>query len=192
VSEDLTARVAELAAAIEAHLAEDEAAALAWDDAPWLYAGTEATSWRPVGKREVFYDNGRSETVQVIDVSGAASLWTEAIQVKWDTDGSRVKHIARNDPARVLRRVKATRDLVAEILAEPHYYDDREGGFFSCSQAVYPEPWRLDETDDPGPGSGCSNEDRAGKPCDCGRDARVARLLGIIASEWEGDGHGGS
>lgn len=24
-------------------------------------------------------------------------------------------------------------------------------------------------------------------PCDCGRDSRVAQLLGIIASEWEGE-----
>jgi len=86
-------------------------------------------------------------------------------------------HIIRNDPARTLRRVKATRALAAEILAEGHLYVDGDP-WFSCSQAT--EPGEEGE-----PGSACADDERRGKPCDCGRDSRVARLLGIIASEWE-------
>jgi hypothetical protein len=84
------------------------------------------------------------------------------------------------DPERVFRRAKATRSLVTAILAEPHYYNASDE-FYSCSQAVDPDPCPGEG----GPGSGCLDDERAGRPCDCGRDARVARLLSIIASEWE-------
>jgi len=89
---------------------------------------------------------------------------------------------ARNDPAHVLRRVAATRSLVAAILAEPHDWNPLDE-YYSCSQA-------RENTGTVGlevgpPGSGCSDPDRAGQPCDCGRDQRVERLLSIIASEWE-------
>jgi hypothetical protein len=176
VSGDLTARVAGLAAAIEAGLAEDEAAAKAWERAPWPEPGESAMHWRPVGKRCVRYDNGRDEPLQAIDVSGRVALYAEAIWVKWDATGERAVHVARNDPARALRHVKATRDLVAEILAERHDYNVGDE-FYSCSQAV-------EYGTDGEPGSGCSDQERAGKPCDCGRDERVARMLGIIATEW--------
>lgn len=163
MSEDLTARVAELAAAIEAKLAEDEAVALATidiNDRVRMRRGTPPPRW-------VEDDWGiRSEDKYGI------------LRVK-HTWASERAHITRNDPARVLRRVKATRDLVADILAEPHDYIPGDE-FYSCSQAVDPYPGESGE-----PGSGCSDPERAGKPCDCGRDARVARLLGIIASEWE-------
>ena len=46
-------------------------------------------------------------------------------------------HIARNDPARVLRRVAVTRELVAAILAEPHDWIPGDE-YYSCSQAVDP------------------------------------------------------
>ena len=68
-----------------------------------------------------------------------------------DETTANAAHIARNDPARVLRRVTATRELVAAILALPHVPDSE---------------WY-------------------GRECTCGRDEDVARLLGIIASEWE-------
>jgi hypothetical protein len=177
VTTDLTARIAELAAQIEAQLAADETAAKAWQSPPW---GEDATRWKPVGEREPRYDNGRRETLSVIDVSGRDLNWSEAIQVRWDSSGERVVHITRNDPARVLRRVKAARDLVAAILAERHAVIPGDE-FYSCSQAADPDP----APGEGGPGSGCWDDERAGKPCDCGRDMRVARLLGIIASEWE-------
>jgi Family of unknown function (DUF6221) len=166
VTEDLAARVAELAAAIEAGLAEDEAVALATigiNERASMLAGQPPPRWVP----EPGGSGIRSEDRYGI------------LRVKHTWANERA-HIVRNDPARVLRRVKATRDLVAAILAERHDYNDGDE-FYSCSQAAEPGT-------DGEPGSGCANDERAGKPCDCGRDMRVARLLGIIASEWEADG----
>jgi Family of unknown function (DUF6221) len=158
--DDLTTRVAEFAASIKAHLAEDEAVANALDGATWR-AGT---------------DVGDEYNIAVV-LEGAD--WQIArCGIEKLADGElKAAHIARQDPARTLRRVKATRDLVAAILAERHDYNDGDS-FYSCSQAV-------EYGTDGEPGSGCSNDERAGRPCDCGRDARVARLLGIIAGEWE-------
>ena len=130
--------------------------------------------------------------------AAAAALCAEIKDGRWfdeedeitDGDGLRLAtinsfavttHIARNDPARVLRRVAVTRELVAAILAEPHDWNPGDE-FYSCSQAI--DPYGLNH-DDREPGSACTDPDRAGKPCDCGRDQRVARLLGIIASAWE-------
>ena len=162
--DDLTARVAELAASIEAHLAEDEAAAGALDGATWR-AGTDVGDEYNIG----------------IVLEGAD--WQIArCGIEKLADGElKAAHIARQDPARALRRVKATRDLVAAILAERHDYNEGDS-YYSCSQAVDPDPAPGAD----GPGSGCSNDERAGKPCDCGRDAKVARMLAIIATEWEG------
>jgi Family of unknown function (DUF6221) len=61
------------------------------------------------------------------------------------------------DPASVLRDVSQTRSLVAEILSIPH-----------------DEDWL-----------GCAARREPGRPCDCGRDTRVLRMLGIIAARWE-------
>lgn len=83
-------------------------------------------------------------------------------------------HIARHDPASVLRRCAADRALIAEITAWKHA--ESEDSWYSCSQAP---AW-----DDPTPGSGCANDDRAGQPCDCGRDDRVNALLGHIATGY--------
>jgi hypothetical protein len=156
----LTARVAELAALIGARLAEDEATA--------KMAAREGGSWKQDDP---------------LRYPGAiSSLGGPVVYDEGSPDEHQAAHIIRNDPAYVLRRVKATRDLVAVILAERHDYNDGDE-FYSCSQAV-------EYGTDGEPGSGCANDERAGRPCDCGRDARVARLLGIIASEWEG-GTGG-
>jgi hypothetical protein len=159
VATDLTARVAELAASIDRHLAEDGAS---------MVAGGRDGNW-------------------AAEIPGLGTQWgvrRVSEPGRYIAGGMRVDiadHMARNDPARALRRVKATRDLVAAILAERHDYVDGDP-WFSCSQAVVPG-------EDGEPGSGCVDDDRSGKPCDCGRDAKVARLLGIIAGEWEGDRH---
>ena len=163
MSGDLTARVAELTAAIEAHLAEDEATALA----PF---GDDETARSWTADR-----GGHPDALPLVDDG-----WHRTIVYGHATTPAVAAHIARNDPARRLRDVKATRDLLAAILAEQHDYNDGDP-WFSCSQATVPG-------DDGEPGSGCANDERAGKPCDCGRDARVARLLGIIASEWNETG----
>jgi hypothetical protein len=156
VSEDLTARVAELAATIEAKLAEDEAAA-------------KRNTGGGLG------DDGKFGP-SYPDYQTYSSADTEAADA----------YIERFRPLRALRRVKAVRDLVTAILAEQHDYNALDG-YYSCSQAR--EGTGLVSGPTGPPGSGCSDPERAGKPCDCGRDARVARLLAIIASEWEGDGH---
>lgn len=96
-------------------------------------------------------------------------------------DRTQAVHIARHDPARTLRDVKAGRDLLAAILAEPHDWVVGDP-YYSCSQAVDGDP---SPGESPGPGSGCTDPDRAGQPCDCGRDARVERLLRILASVYE-------
>lgn len=159
---DLTAHVADLAARIETSLAEDEAtakAAQARFPGPWEQADNTDS---PLPGAVTLYDS-RDESVGVIRGSYAAG------------------HIARNYPDRVLRRVKATRDLVAVILAEQHY--TAEAGYYSCSQAREGQ-YLIGGPTGP-PGSGCGDPERAGEPCDCGRDDKVARMLGIIANEWE-------
>lgn len=157
---DLTAHVAELAAVIGRHLAEDGVAKVAVArDGTWA-----------------------------AEVPGMGSQWAVrrvSEPGRYIAGGMRIDiahHIARNDPDRVLRRVKATRDLVAVILAEQHDYNPGEE-FYSCSQAREGAGMVGGPTGPPG--SGCGDPDRAGQPCDCGRDAKVARMLGIIANEWE-------
>lgn len=88
-----------------------------------------------------------------------------------------IDHQSRFDPARELRQVTAHRDLIAAILGQPHRQVD--DGWYSCAQAA--------DDDEPEPGSACLDEDRAGGPCDCGRDARVERLLRIMAGIYEGE-----
>lgn len=156
MTSDLTSRIAELAALIGKRLDEDEDLA---QDLARSYPGPWSvdSSW-------------------VYDAGGGTVVHDE---YHW----SALPYIARNDPARRLRDVKATRDLVAAIVAEQHDYNPGDE-YYSCSQAQEGTGLRTGPTGPPG--SGCADDDRAGKPCDCGRDARVARLLGIIASEWEG------
>ena len=126
--------------------------------------------------------SGDELTATVAAGAAEASCWLLAEQSNDAAYTAFRAHIARNDPARVLRRVAATRSLVAAIQAEQHDWNPLEE-YYSCSQA-------RENTGTLGleigpPGSGCSDPDRKGDPCDCGRNHRVARLLGIIASEWE-------
>jgi len=151
VSEDLTARVAGLAAAIEAKLTEDEASA-------------ERNTNGGLG------DDGKFGP-SYPDYQTYTSADTEAADA----------YIECFRPLRALRRVRAVRGLVAAIMAEQHYSADVE--YCSCSQAL--EGAGLIGGPTGPPGSGCSDPERAGKPCDCGRDAKVVRMLEIIASEWE-------
>lgn len=177
---DLTARITGLTEAIEAQLADDEAAAKA-ASSEHLCPDARAGQWQHVGIRHVRYDNGAGETMHAVDVTGGPGLWYEQIWVKGDPDSAVTIHIARQDPASTLRRVKATRDLVAAIIAEPHDWNPLDE-YYSCSQAR--ENTGTLGLEVGAPGSGCSDPDRAGQPCDCGRDQRVARLLGMIAAQW--------
>lgn len=82
------------------------------------------------------------------------------------------------DPARGLRRIEAHRRILAEVVSWGHHYEDGDT-WFSCSQAV--RPWAGDGQV---PGDGCANDDRRGRPCDCGLDERRALFLGALAQEF--------
>lgn len=155
--------IAGLVTALNAGLDEDEQAAKAASPGPWT-VGLARTA--EVGELGIF--------------SGGAGVVGSGYEGGGVWDRSDADHIARHDPARELREVAAKRDLIAAILAEPHAYIPGDE-FYSCAQAEDPDP----APGEGGPGSGCSDPDRAGGPCDCGRDARAERLLRILAGIYE-------
>jgi len=80
----------------------------------------------------------------------------------WADDGDPTDmHIARWDPARVLAECEAKRLLIADLTSERH---EVVGGhyWYTCSAA----------------------DSRLHGDCDCGRDDRIARRLGILASAY--------
>ena len=81
-------------------------------------------------------------------------------------------HFTSHDPARVLRRIKADRELLADFLAERHHVNDGDC-WYTCRAAT-------EERD----GGETCNDDERGKPCDCGRDARVERRVRNMAQGW--------
>jgi hypothetical protein len=80
-------------------------------------------------------------------------------------------------PRAMQRDLDLKRAILATAIAIPHRHVE-DDSWFSCSQAV--SEW----VDDAEPGSGCSNEDRAGKPCDCGRNELVWSIACQLASEF--------
>lgn len=76
------------------------------------------------------------------------------------------------DPTAVLRRIAADRMLLDDFLAERHA--DSEGDVWYACAAL------TDGDGDPV----CPDESRAPGPCDCGRDARVARRVRLLAESW--------
>ena len=171
-TEDRAAAIGALTATLTAGLDEDEAAAKATSSSGHRLA------WRASSEVN---EEGTPVHWVVSDPDPAAVA--EAMGLERDSGPDVARHIARHDPARTLRDVKAGRDLLAAILAERHAVIPGDE-FYSCSQAADPDP----APGEGGPGSGCSNEDRAGQPCDCGRDARVERLLRILAGVYEEGG----
>lgn len=138
---DLTSRITTLVAAIEAQLTADEEGANAAGGCRWIGS-----------------DNGYADGGEVTDEHGERVVYDEGAP-----NTAQAMHIARHDPARVLRDVAATRALVAAILELPHVLDERE--WYGC-QAIDEDGNRI-----------------PGRDCTCGRDEDVARLLSIIASE---------
>ena len=127
-----------------------------------------------------------------LDVDEASAARAQSLRDKLDDPRREIAQAVRDgaehtwretaaDPARMLREVKAKRDLIAAILAEKHDWVAGDE-FYSCSQAVDYAGLNHESRE---PGSACSDPDRAGQPCDCGRDARVERLLGILAGVYE-------
>lgn len=74
----------------------------------------------------------------------------------------------------VLASVEADRAILAEAAGWGHRVEGDE--WYSCSQAV--------EGRDGEPGSGCYDDERAGKPCDCGLLGRVERIHLALASRY--------
>lgn len=84
---------------------------------------------------------------------------------------ARAEHIARHDPARVLRAIEAKRALLDDLLAERH--EVVGDSWYTCAAAT-------EERD----GGQTCDDDRRGGPCDCGRDGRVLRRLRLLAAEF--------
>lgn len=96
----------------------------------------------------------------------------------FDTDDqSAVAYYRRQDPATVLADIAGKRALLDHVAAWPHEYVDGDT-WFSCSQAIGPHD--ADEI----PGSGCADENRAGKPCDCHLDDRRLAVLRCVAAGY--------
>ncbi|MGW2861935.1 DUF6221 family protein [Streptomyces sp. NPDC001205] len=75
------------------------------------------------------------------------------------------------DPDAVLCRIAADRKLLDDLLAETH--DVVEDCWYTCAAAT-------EEAD----GGETCDDNRRGKPCDCGRDARVTRRVQLLAEAW--------
>lgn len=86
-------------------------------------------------------------------------------------------HIARHDPAAVRADIAGKRALLDHVAGWEHTYVDGDT-WFSCSQAT-------GRSEDSEPGSGCADELRAGKPCDCGLDDRRLAVLRTIALGYQ-------
>lgn len=67
--------------------------------------------------------------------------------------------------------IEAKRRILDEIARWSHAASG--DGWYSCSQATEDNGFPIDMA--------CFDEDRAGKPCDCGLDGRRARLLTALA-----------
>ncbi|HEX8005693.1 MAG TPA: DUF6221 family protein, partial [Trebonia sp.] len=103
----------ELIAFVRARLGEDEAAAAAASDGPW-------TAWRGqpgLGLRQLEYAVTLPGQNSGSFASIATASWMDA------------EHIARHDPARVLREVEAKRAILAQIAPwmdsaeDDHWYE---------------------------------------------------------------------
>jgi hypothetical protein len=112
------------------------------------------------------------------DVPARRELWlplvTEAGSYIGDTlDDEIGHHIAANDPADVIADCDAKLAIIDDLLAERH--EVIEDPWYTCAAAT-------EEHD----GGRCCDQNRRGKPCDCGRDARLNRRLAILAQPFAG------
>lgn len=107
-----------------------------------------------------------------------SEIGTDDIFLDAELPWNLIPHMARHDPAATLRRIAADRKLIADLLAEPHEVVEGDC-WYTCAAA----------TEKHDGGTTC-DDTRLGKPCDCGRDARVERRVCLIAEGWgwtEGD-----
>lgn len=76
------------------------------------------------------------------------------------------RHAANWDPKRVLAECDAKRRLIADLLAQKHFLDDRE--WYGCRSVTE----NINNPDGP--------VSPTGQPCTCGRDADVERRLRLL------------
>jgi hypothetical protein len=108
-----------------------------------------------------------SDTVAIYDSKGEPVVYDEG-----SPSEEQQAHIVRNSPAAVLRRIAADRSLLDDLLAERHAVNEGDC-WYTCAAAT-------EEVD----GGETCDDDRRGKPCDCGRDIRVARRVRLLAESW--------
>jgi hypothetical protein len=84
---------------------------------------------------------------------------------------SDARHAAKWQPKRVLVEIQAKRALLDRVLSEKHLV--ATDCWHTCAAATT-------ERD----GGETCDEDREGKPCDCGRDARVDWWLRVLAMPY--------
>ena len=97
---------------LRTRLDEDEQAARTWPD--------HQHNWEACGPRHLSYASGSGESVTAVNVGGDGTLGWERIYVKRDP-GELAAHIARHDPARVLREVDAKRQLLDGHTPDYHW-----------------------------------------------------------------------
>ena len=108
-----------------------------------------------------------SDVVAIYDSKGEPVVYDEG----WPTEAQKA-HIVRHGPAAVLRRIAADRKMLDDLLAERHEVVDGDC-WYTCAAA----------TEEHDGGETC-DDDRLGKPCDCGRDARVERRVRLLAEGY--------
>lgn len=113
--------------------------------------------------------------------SGNRADWTLAASATVDVgtddfntnDRTIANHIVRHRPAAALKRVTATRALLADILAERHHVNDGDC-WYTCRAAI----------EDRDGGITCDDDER-GKTCNCGRNERIQRRIRILTEGWD-------
>lgn len=179
-----------LDAQLRAWLAED--AAIAREASGFTVVGTPG-NWTPAPGGDEWEaresEDGDQEVLVALrpglprppDVMGG--YWGQVVagSERYDDDDPSAmpyfRHIARHDPAAVLADIAGKIALLDHVAAWPHEYVDGDT-WFSCSQAINPH----DEDEEPG--SGCADEKRAGKPCDCHLDDRRIAVLRCVAAGY--------
>lgn len=148
----------ELIDKLRAALDEDERVAREVGDATWNVEPWEGDA--PAGYRDgAWVRNTETQTA----IAAFTKVYPEtAIRLCAAT------HIARHDPARVLRQVAAMRKILEDALAQRHMVIDGDC-WYTC-------PAATEERDG---GSTC--DETAGSTCGCGRDARLQRTVAALA-----------
>ena len=134
------------------------------DPVAWLRAQVEARkATAKLAARE-----GGKWTQDGVHTGSISSLGGQVVYDEGSPDEYQAAHIALNDPQDTIARCEAELAIIADLLAETHFLDNRE--WYGCQA--------IDENDQP-----------TGSECTCGRDEGVGRRLRRLASgyrHWPG------